>query len=275
MFRVMESSEQAVGMRIGEIAAATGLTVRTLHHYEEVGLVAPTARTPAGHRLYGPEALERLYRVSMLRSLGLSLAQVRESLDGGSAQLHEMLVHHMATVDERVGREQRLRSRLTTLVERLGRDDDPSDDLLAILEDMVMLQPVLQRRISILVYADIEAAYDYLVRVFALGPGGLTRDDDGTVVHAMVHAGDGEVWLHREAEEFRLASPRHLGAATATIAVLVDDVDEHHRHAVAEGADIRYAPIDQPYGFREYSAIDLEGHLWSFMREHDRTDAHD
>jgi MerR family transcriptional regulator, thiopeptide resistance regulator len=50
--------------------------------------------------------------------------------------------------------------------------------------------------------------------------------------------------------------------------VLVDDVDDHHRHAVGEGATIRYPPVDQPYGFREYSALDPEGHLWSFMRAH-------
>lgn len=260
-------SDRVAGMRVGEIAAATGMTVRTLHHYEEIGLVTPTGRTAAGHRLYGPDALERLYRVSMLRSLGFSLAQVRESLDGGSSQLRDVLAQHAAIVDERVRREQRLRSRLTALVERLGRDDDPSANLLAIVEDMVMLQPAVERRISILVYADLEAAYEYLVRVFALVPGELTRDDDGTVVHAMLHAGDGEVWLHREAPEFKLASPRHLGAATATIAVLVDDVDQHHRHAAAEGADVCYPPVDQPYGFREYGAIDLEGHLWSFMRE--------
>ena len=265
----MLNEEHVVGARIGEIAAATGLTVRTLHHYEAVGLVRPTGRTSAGHRRYGPEALERLYRVSMLRSLGVSLAQIRESLDGGPSQLREVLTEHVGMVDERVGREHRLRARLAALVERLERDDDPSADLLAILEDMAMLQPALDRRISILVYADLEAAYRYLVRVFALGPGELTRDDDGTVVHGVVQAGDGEVWLHSESEKFGLASPQRLGAATATTAVLVDDVDEHHRHAVSQGATVRYPPVDQPYGFREYSATDLEGHLWSFMRAND------
>ena len=50
------------------------------------------------------------------------------------------------------------------------------------------------------------------------------------------------------------------------MAVLVDDVDAHHAHAVAEGADIRYEPVDQPYGYREYGAHDPEGHLWSFMK---------
>jgi MerR family transcriptional regulator, thiopeptide resistance regulator len=197
------------------------------------------------------------------------LAQIRRSLDGGSSQLREVLAEHVALVDDRLGQELRLRARLAALGERLEHDDDPSTDLLAILEDMTMLQPALDRRISILVYNDLEAAFHYLVRVFALGPGELTRGEDGTVVHCVVQAGDGEVWLHAESEPFGLASPQRLGAATATMAVLVDDVDEHHRHAVRQGATVRYPPIDQPYGFREYSATDLEGHLWSFMRAND------
>jgi uncharacterized glyoxalase superfamily protein PhnB len=50
------------------------------------------------------------------------------------------------------------------------------------------------------------------------------------------------------------------------VAVMVDDVDAHHAHAKAKGATIRYAPMDQPYGYREYAAYDCEGHLWSFMK---------
>jgi len=47
---------------------------------------------------------------------------------------------------------------------------------------------------------------------------------------------------------------------------MVDDVDAHHRHAVAEGARIVYEPLDQTYGYRVYTAHDLEGHVWSFMK---------
>ena len=51
------------------------------------------------------------------------------------------------------------------------------------------------------------------------------------------------------------------------MAVMVDDVDAHHRHAAARGAEMVYEPVNQPYGYREYSARDLEGGLWSFMKE--------
>ncbi|HEY5786537.1 MAG TPA: VOC family protein [Microlunatus sp.] len=52
---------------------------------------------------------------------------------------------------------------------------------------------------------------------------------------------------------------------TASVAVHIDDVDVHYARAGAAGAEITYEPVDQPYGYREYSAHDLEGHLWSFQ----------
>ena len=102
--------------------------------------------------------------------------------------------------------------------------------------------------------------------MFGLGPGQLTRDGDGRVVHGELQAGDGVVWLHPEAPQFGLASPRTVGAATASVAVMVDDVDAHFEHARSHGATIDYEPVDQPYGYREYSARDSEGGLWSFMK---------
>jgi len=99
-----------------------------------------------------------------------------------------------------------------------------------------------------------------------LGPGKLTRDGDGRVVHGELHAGDGVVWLHPESAKWKLASPRSVGAATGMTAVMVDDVDAHYRHAKEQGAAIDYEPMDQPYGYREYSARDSEGGMWSFMK---------
>ena len=119
-----------------------------------------------------------------------------------------------------------------------------------------MLETTLNRRIAILVYEDLEAAFEYLIRVFGFGPGELMRDPDGNVVHAEIHAGDGEFWLHMESEPFGLRSPKHLGGASGTMAVMVDDVDAHHRYSSEQGATIRYEPVDQAYGYREYGAID-------------------
>ncbi len=105
------------------------------------------------------------------------------------------------------------------------------------------------------------------MRVFSLGAGRLEYDDEGRCVHGEVQAGDGVIWLHQVSPEFGLASPRTLGGATGTTAVMVENVDaDHHHQAINEGAEIIYPPTDQPYGYREYSARDPEGGLWSFMR---------
>jgi uncharacterized glyoxalase superfamily protein PhnB len=133
---------------------------------------------------------------------------------------------------------------------------------------MTMLDTAVQARITLLVYTDIAAAHDWLVRVFGLGPGRIDRDEQGRSVHAELRAGDGVIWLHSEQadDQFQLRSPQSLGAATATIAVMIDDVDAHYRQARAAGAVVVQEPTDQPYGYRVYSAKDLEGHFWSFMR---------
>lgn len=76
---------------------------------------------------------------------------------------------------------------------------------------------------------------------------------------------DGEsIWLHRVAPDHGLRSVGEVGSATGMLNVFVDDVDAHHAHAVSAGATIVYAPTDQTYGQREYSASDLEGRIWSF-----------
>ncbi len=267
----MASNEHVRHRKIGELADAAGLTVRTLHYYEEIGLLAPSERTDAGHRLYADTDVERLYRISLLRSLGLTLGDIARTLDDPSWHLEGSLRAHLDGLERRLDTEARLRTRLRQLLSSLTSSDGDGDEhtteeLLTILEDMTMLDTAVQRRISILVYADLDDAHEYLTRVFALGPGEITRDDDGNAVHAELHAGDGLIWLHPEAPDYGLASPRTLGSATASVAVMVDDVDEHHRHAVANGAEIVYPPVDQPYGYREYSARDNEGALWSFMK---------
>jgi len=255
------------GLRIGQLAAATGLTVRTLHYYEEIGLLVASHRTAAGHRTYTDADVERLYRICLLRRLGLPLGEIAQALDEPAWNLRGAMTRHLGEVERRLEAEARLRGRLARLSTALGDGTDPrGEDLLALMEEMTMLETTVQRRIQLLVYADIQAAYDYLIRVFGLGPGELTRDDNGTIVHGEVQAGDGVVWLHPESPEWGLASPKTLGAATACMAVMVDDVDAHFRHAKEQGAPIDYEPVDQPYGYREYSARDSEGGLWSFMK---------
>lgn len=248
------------GHRVGELAAATGLTVRTLHYYEQIGLLTPSGRSAAGHRLYDADDEARLYRISLLRRLGMNLAEVQRALDDPASDLTSAMQSHLAALDARLDATARLRARVAGALAGGGTD------LLAVLEEMSRLEPPAQQRIMLLVYADIAAAHAWLVERFGLLPGELVRDEDGRAVHGELHAGDGVIWLHQEQESYRLASPRTVGATTASVAVLVDDVDAHHRRSVDAGVEVRQEPVDQDYGYRVYSAYDLEGHLWSFMR---------
>ena len=124
--------------------------------------------------------------------------------------------------------------------------------------------PSVQRIIPILVYENIEAAHDFLVKVFGFVPGGVERDGDGQVVHGEVVADEGRIWLHRVVAEHELASPRTMSVASGGLFVHVDDVDAHFEHARAAGAEIEREPADQEYGQRDYGVRDLEGHRWWF-----------
>jgi uncharacterized glyoxalase superfamily protein PhnB len=124
----------------------------------------------------------------------------------------------------------------------------------------------IQRLITIVVYSDIGKASDWLSTVFGFTVRSVIRNGEGQAVHAELNIGTSEIWLHAEQEDYKLGSPQTTGGATANYAAIVEDVDAHYRHAVANGAQIHHEPVDQPYGYREYSAHDPEGHLWSFMK---------
>ncbi len=73
-------SEHSRILQVGELAELSGKTVRAIHHYEELGLIKPVARSKGGYRLFSSEALERIRWVGMLQDLGFSLSEVRDWL---------------------------------------------------------------------------------------------------------------------------------------------------------------------------------------------------
>ncbi|MGW3946907.1 MerR family transcriptional regulator [Micrococcus endophyticus] len=85
-------------MTVGEVAALTGVTVRTLHHYDAVGLVRPAARSAAGYRLYGPDDVARLQEVVAYRRLGFGL----EDIPDASADRRAALVRQRELVAARI-----------------------------------------------------------------------------------------------------------------------------------------------------------------------------
>ncbi len=96
--------------RIGELAARVGVSVRTLHHYDRLGLVQPSARSEAGYRLYGEPDLLRLQQVLTLRCLGLPLRRIRDVLDGGDFQVAASLRIQQHALRERIEELRRIES---------------------------------------------------------------------------------------------------------------------------------------------------------------------
>ena len=252
--------------RIGDVARATGLSVRTLRYYESEGLVTPSGRLPSGHRVYSLDDVARLYRVCVLRRLGRPVAAIPALLEAPDTELTGSIDAHLTELDERLAALGRERDRVLAVRRSLAERPVGDRELMSLLDGIGDSDAAARQRIVLLVYADIAAAHDFLVTVFGFAPGRLDRDDQGRVIHGEVHVGDGVVWLHRVAPEHRLATPRDLGASTHCMAVLVDDVDRHAERVRAAGATIVGEPVDQDYGYREYSALDCEGGLWSFMQ---------
>jgi len=77
--------EEEQHLTVGRLAGLAGVTVRTLHHYDEAGLVRPSGRTAAGYRVYSTGDVERLRQVLTYRRLGFGLREVAELLDDPSA----------------------------------------------------------------------------------------------------------------------------------------------------------------------------------------------
>ncbi|HMS37710.1 MAG TPA: HEAT repeat domain-containing protein [Arachnia sp.] len=102
-------------LRIGELARRTGLTQRALRHYDEIGLLVPSGRSGGDYRLYARADVERLLAIQHLKSLGLSLTEIADALNGEGADPGELLARHAEVVERRIAEEQELLARLRRL----------------------------------------------------------------------------------------------------------------------------------------------------------------
>lgn len=128
-------------LKVGELAKRTGLTVRTLHHYDSIGLLHPTGRSDSGYRLYSRDDVARLHGIQTLRRMGLSLADVAQWLDGGAVTLPAILARQIDALDQEIAQSQALRERLGVMQSILAGGGQPQiDDWLASLSMMNTLE---------------------------------------------------------------------------------------------------------------------------------------
>lgn len=80
---------------VNQVSKTTGVSVRTLHHYDAIGLLHPTEVTEAGYRLYDEDALERLYLILVYRELGFSLKEIGKLLDAPDFDRNRVLQHQI------------------------------------------------------------------------------------------------------------------------------------------------------------------------------------
>ncbi len=128
-------------LRVGELARRTGLTIRALHHYDEIGLLRPSLRTEAGHRLYTAADVARLQQVLSLRQLGFSLEEVRACLDRPDFSPAEVIRLQVARLREQMVLQQMLCERLEALAARLRAAGEVSaDEFLHVIQEMTMVE---------------------------------------------------------------------------------------------------------------------------------------
>jgi DNA-binding transcriptional MerR regulator len=113
----MPDVTDADGLTVGQASKRLGVTVRALHHWDEIGLARPSLRTAAGYRLYTAGDLERLNRIVVYRELGLGLDSIGDILDGSAADVPGALRAQRTQVAGRIDRLQRLSAGLDRMID--------------------------------------------------------------------------------------------------------------------------------------------------------------
>jgi uncharacterized glyoxalase superfamily protein PhnB len=117
-------------------------------------------------------------------------------------------------------------------------------------------------------YVDARAAIEWLGKAFDARPRVVYDAPDGTVAHAELEIAGNLIMFGTSRDDgYPVRSPKEIGGATGSFYVVLADreaVDALHRCAVAAGAKITHEPYDTDYGSHDFSALDLEGHPWTF-----------
>lgn len=119
-------------------------------------------------------------------------------------------------------------------------------------------------------YRDAPKAIDWLCRAFGFERHLVVPGEEGTIAHAQLSFGRGMIMLgsggaHAEGYDALVAAPRERGGpASQSLYVVVEDADAHCERARAAGAEIVLELSDKPYGGRDYTCRDPEGHVWTF-----------
>jgi len=128
-------------MKVGQLAKQTGISVRALHYYDEIGLLSPSQRTAFGHRLYTASDIARLQQITSLRQLGFSLDEIRDCLNRPAFSPQRVVELHLARLEEQIELQRKLRDRLRAIAARLSAAAEVSvEEFIQTIEATSMLE---------------------------------------------------------------------------------------------------------------------------------------
>lgn len=128
-------------LKIGDVAKKTGVSVRSLRHYDELGLLKPSGRSESGYRLYTRADILRLQQILSLKQMKFPLTQIQVMLGKDSMSLQETLALHQQFLEQQLLQQQALSRRLSQLLKRLAARDDISLELIyQTMESIKMLE---------------------------------------------------------------------------------------------------------------------------------------
>ncbi|MBI5255352.1 MAG: MerR family transcriptional regulator [Burkholderiales bacterium] len=139
MSRSSDTTEaEATLLKVGELARRSGVTVRTLHHYDSIGLLHPSGRSEGGYRLYNRADVARLHGIQVLRSIGLPLEQIGAMLSREGAGLAVTVARQLSVLDHQIEQATRLRDRLA-LVQAKFQEDGGEPELTDWLDTLQLM----------------------------------------------------------------------------------------------------------------------------------------
>ena len=126
--------------KAAEFARLAGVTVRTLHHYDRLGLLKPTGRTPKGHRLYGERDFARLQQVVTLKFIGFPLKQIKDILNRSSFDLAGELRRQREIISEQRRRLEQAVNAIEKVERVLASTDEPDWEVFAEIIEVINMQ---------------------------------------------------------------------------------------------------------------------------------------
>lgn len=130
-----------LAMKVGDLAKQTGVSVRTLHYYDEIGLLSPSGRTETGYRLYANDDIIRLQQIVSLRQIGFSLEEIRGCLEQHNFSLEQIIQLHVTRLKEQIDLSHRLLNRLEAISSSLGSAESVSvENLIQTIEVICMFE---------------------------------------------------------------------------------------------------------------------------------------